>query len=115
MHRASFADRRRGCGEDAATHWAKVRTVEFGPDDDLVGTDADGATDRRRALGHQRGNAAVQNAVGLVNLRANLNLQHDSLRRDFNDADTELLVHVRSFAESGSDLVAHRTIVEVGR
>ena len=92
-----------------------MRTVEFSADDDLVGTDADGASERRRALGHQRGNTAVQDAVGLVNLRSNFNLQHDAVRRQFNDADTEFLVHVRRSAESGGDLVSHRTSVEVGR
>ena len=57
----------------------------------------------------------MQDAVGLVNLRSYFNLHYDLLGGEFDDADTELLVHVPCFTESGVDLVSHRTSVEVGR
>jgi hypothetical protein len=62
-------------------HRAQVRAVELGADDDLVGSDAQRAAEGRGALGQQCRHAAVQDAVGLVNLGADLDLQHDLVRR----------------------------------
>ena len=70
-------------------HRAQVRAVELRAHDDLAsGPTLSGAAHRRGALGEQRRDATVEDAVGLVDLRTDLDREDDLLGGDLDDRGT---------------------------
>ena len=91
-----------------------MRAVELGADNDLVRFDVERPAEGGRALGEQCRDAAVQDAVDLEDLGADLERQHHLVRRRLDEPYAEQTVHVIALRDPVEEVVAHRVIVGGG-
>ncbi len=84
-------------GQEAFAHGAQVAAIELGSNHDAIGADRYGATNGGRRFGNQGRDATVQDAVRLVHLGADHDLDHDLFGSGLDDFNTEGVVDVLNF------------------
>jgi len=94
VNRSTGANRASRCRQNALAEGPQVAAVEFGADHNLARFDRERATDGGSRFGNERTDAAVQDAVGLVDAGADGDPNDDFFGSRFDDFNTEGFVDV---------------------